>query len=186
MKNYIVIIGVTIVVLAGAFMFWRSQVKSKSPEDGVDFVEDKLKIHVFYNRPYKKGRVIFAEDGLVPFGKVWRTGANEPTSLETNQILIIKGQELKPGKYSIWTIPNEQSWTVIFNSDYPSWGINFNGEANRDPKNDVVKVEVPTAIIDTEIEQFTITIERIDEEELELIFQWDRTLVAVPFIVIGQ
>jgi hypothetical protein len=186
MKNYVVIAGIILLVLAGALMLWRNQVKSKSPEDGVDFIEGDLKIHVYYNRPYKKGREIFARDGLVPFGKVWRTGANEPTYIETNKILIIKGQELKPGKYSIWTIPDEHSWKVIFNSEYPSWGINFNGEANRNPETDVVNVEVPTAAIDTEIEQFTISIERIDEEELELIFQWDKTLVAVPFIVVGQ
>jgi hypothetical protein len=185
MKKLVIIIGILAVVLAVAFVFWRNQVKSKSPEDGVDYVEGDLKIHVFYNRPYKKGREIFAPDGLVPFGKVWRTGANEATFIETNKPLLIKGQELKPGKYSIWTIPNEQTWTVIFNSDYPSWGINFNGEANREPSADVVTVEAPVSLTETEIEQFTISIEKTGDE-MELIFMWDKTVVAVPFIVAGQ
>jgi hypothetical protein len=186
MKKAIIIIGILAVVLAAAFVFWRNQVKSRSPEAGVEFAEGDLKITVFYNAPSKKGRVIFADDGLVPFGKVWRTGANEPTYLETNKTLSFLGKELKPGKYSIWTIPNAQSWTIIFNSDYPSWGINFNGEANHDPQYDVVTVEAPSVLQDTEFEMFTISVERINEEELELDFLWDKTVVALPFTVVGQ
>lgn len=185
MKKTVIIIGILAVVLAVAFIFWRNQVKSLSPEDGVDYAEGDLKVHVYYNRPFKKGRVIFAENGLVPFGKVWRTGANEATSFETNKTLSFQGKELKPGKYSLWTIPNAQSWTVIFNSDYPSWGINFNGTANHDPKKDIVSVEAPVSLTETEIEQFTISIEKTGGE-MELIFMWDKTVVAVPFTVSGQ
>lgn len=186
MKKAIIIIGVVVVALAVVFVLWRNKEKSKSPEAGQEFVEGDLKITVYYNAPSKKGRVIFADDGLVPFGKVWRTGANEATYIETNKTLSVMGKELKPGKYTIWTIPSAQTWQVIFNSDYPSWGINFNGEANRDPKYDVATVEVPSVIQDTEFEMFTISIERINEEELELDFMWDKTVVAVPFTVGGQ
>jgi hypothetical protein len=185
MKKTLIIIGILAVVLAVAFVFWRKEVKSKSPEEGFDFTQGDLKIHVFYNRPFKRGRVIFAKDGLVPFGKVWRTGANEATYIETNKTLLIKGQELKPGKYSIWTIPDAETWKVIFNSDYPSWGINFNGVANREPSADVVNVEVPVGHTETEIEQFTISIEEMGGE-MELIFLWDKTVVAVPFTAAGQ
>ena len=121
----------------------------------------------------------------MPFGKVWRTGANEATTFETNKTLSISGKELKPGKYSLWTVPNAQSWTIIFNSDVPSWGINFNGEANRDPKNDIVTVEAPVSLTETEIEQFTISIEKTGDE-MELIFLWDKTVVAVPFMASAQ
>ena len=180
-----VIIVIVLVALVAIFFLWRSQVKSKSPEEGFDYVEGDLKIHVFYNRPYKHGRVIFAPDGLVPFGKVWRTGANEATYIETNKTLLIKGKELKPGKYSVWTIPNAESWKVMFNSEYPSWGINFNGEANHDAAADVVTVESPVSQTETEIEQFTISIEKTGDE-IELIFMWDKTVVSVPFIAAGQ
>lgn len=185
MKKTVIVVGILAIVLAVAFFFWRQQVKSLSPEDGVDYTEGDLKIHVFYNRPFKKGRDIFAPNGLVPFGKVWRTGANEATYIKTNKTLSFKGQELKPGKYSIWTIPDAQTWKVIFNSDYPSWGINFNGVANREPAADVVTVEVPVSLTETEIEQFTISIEKTGDE-MELIFMWDKTVVAVPFTVAGQ
>ncbi|HMJ69534.1 MAG TPA: DUF2911 domain-containing protein [Cyclobacteriaceae bacterium] len=186
MKKGLIIIAILAVILVAAFLVLRNNAKSKSPEAGVEFVEGDLKITVFYNAPSKKGRVIFADDGLVPFGKVWRTGANEATYIETNKTLIFQGKELKPGKYSLWTIPTAQSWTVIFNTDYPGWGINFNGEANHDPNFDVVTVEVPAVIQDTEFEMFTISVERINDEELELDFLWDKTLVAVPFTVAAQ
>ncbi|MEI9919209.1 MAG: DUF2911 domain-containing protein [Bacteroidota bacterium] len=185
MKKTVIIVGSLALILVVAFIFLKRQIKSASPEDGVDFNEGDLKIHVFYNRPLKKGRVIYAADGLVPFGKVWRTGANEPTTIETNKTLLIKGQELKPGKYSIWTIPDAESWKVIFNSDVPAWGINFNGESNREPAADVVTVEVPVGHTETEIEQFTISLEKTGDE-MELIFLWDKTVVAVPFIAAGQ
>lgn len=184
MKRTLIIIGILAVVLTGAFIGWRKQVKSKSPEKGADYVDGDSRVHVYYNGPFKKGRVIFAADGLVPYGKVWRTGANEATYLETNKPLMIKGQKLNPGKYSLWTIPDAQTWKVIFNSEYPSWGINFNGEANRNPQADVLTVEVPAVTQDTEIEQFTISLEKVDEE-VELIFLWDKTLVSVPFTIGG-
>lgn len=185
MKKTAIILGILIVILIGAFLFLRSNAKSKSPEEGFDFTDGDLKVHVFYNRPFKKGRVIFAADGLVPFGKVWRTGANEPTTFETNKTLSIQGHELKPGKYSVWTVPNADTWKVIFNSDIPGWGINFNGEANHEPKADVLVVDVPVSTTETEIEQFTISIEKTGEET-ELVFLWDKTVVAVPFTVAGQ
>lgn len=182
MKKWIIIgLVVVIVVVAGLYML-RIRAKSASPEQGFDFVEGDLKIHVFYNRPFKRDRDIFSENGLVPFGKVWRTGANEATYIETNKTLVIKGQELKPGKYSIWTIPGPQNWQVVFNSTYPSWGINFDGIANRNPETDVVVVDVPVVTQDNVVEQFTITLERVDEE-IELTFFWDKTLVAVPIVV---
>jgi hypothetical protein len=182
MKKTLIVLGIVVILVGGGLAYLVSKAKSKSPESGVDFAEGDLKIHVFYNRPSKRGREIFAENGLVPWGKVWRTGANEPTYIETNKKLLIKGKELKPGKYSVWTIPNRDSWIVIFNNDIPSWGINFNGENNYDPKNDELQVEVPTLIQDKEFEEFTISIERVDDE-IELIFLWDKTLVSVPFTV---
>ena len=78
MKRLIVIFGVVVVLAVGLLVFFRVYyTKSFSPEADMAFVDGDLKVHVFYNRPFKKGRIIFAKDGLVPFGKVWRTGANE-------------------------------------------------------------------------------------------------------------
>jgi hypothetical protein len=179
MKKFLIILGIVAVVLALALYGMVSYTKSFSPEGNVVFTDGKLKASLFYNRPLKKGRVIFGD--LVPFGKVWRTGANEATVFETNMDLDFDGQALPKGKYSLWTIPGEQNWKIIFNSDIPSWGVDFNGQPLRAPEKDVLVIEAPVVLQDKEFEQFTISIEKM-ADEMELIFIWDKTLVAAPFI----
>ena len=103
------------------------------------------------------------------------------TVFETNKDLLVGGKELKKGKYSLWTVPNQQSWTVVFNGTIPNWGIDVlnNGEAARDPANDVLIVELPVATTEKEFVQFTIYIEKADEM-VEMVLAWDKTLVSVP------
>jgi hypothetical protein len=184
MKKLLLITGVALLILLGVLGYYRFfYAKSFSPESDVNFEANGLKIHVNYNRPYKKGRLIFGgeKDGaLVPFGKVWRTGANEATVFETNRDIKIKDQTLKAGTYSFWTIPGEQTWTVLFNSEYGQWGIDYNGVSNRNPKNDVLTVTVPAVLQDKEFEQFTIQFEGTGDE-MEIVLLWDKTLVAIPF-----
>jgi hypothetical protein len=184
MKKFLIVTGVVLLIIIAVLAYFRLfYTKSFSPETVTSYSDDGLKISVYYNRPFKKGRLIFGEkkdNALVPWGKVWRTGANEATTFETSQDLIIQGKKLPAGKYSFWTAPGEQTWTVMFNSEIPSWGVDFNAEANRNPKTDVVSVEVPVVLQDKEFEQFTISIEKADEE-VELILLWDKTLVAIPF-----
>jgi len=188
MKKALVIIAIVGVVVWGGTTLLLNLAKSKSPRQGAEFVDGDLKINVSYSGPFKKGREIFGEQGLVPFGEVWRTGANEATYIRTTKALYAKGQMLKPGKYSIWTIPGPDTWQVIFNSEYPwwpSWGINMNGSVNRNPAKDAVIVEVPVATQDNVVEQFAISLEKVDED-IELTFWWDRTLVAVPLSLSAQ
>lgn len=119
----------------------------------------------------------------MPYGKVWRTGANEATLFETNKDLAFGNQTLKAGEYSVFTIPGEKVWSVIFNSETGQWGIGFNGEANRNPSKDKLTVEaIPSNLQEKVIEQFTIALEK-SGEDMELIFMWDKTLVSVPFTV---
>src|SRR5690242_9279992 len=99
MKRTLIVIGLIVVIIIGALIYLRFKAKSYSPEGNVDFNDGKLKVHVFYNRPYKKGRVIFGKDKLVPYGKTWRTGANEATIFECNTDLSFGDKTLKAGKY---------------------------------------------------------------------------------------
>src|SRR5688572_14347112 len=119
MRKFLIISGVAVALLiALAFVakfFVKQHDKSFSPEEEVGFASGELNIRVFYNRPYKKGRVIFG--GLVPYDKVWRTGANEATTFETSRDLLIEGSTLRKGKYSLWTIPGEETWKIIFNTE---------------------------------------------------------------------
>ncbi len=179
MKRLVITIGILVLLIVGAWVVYFHSTKSASPQADVIYSSNGVSIHIFYNRPSKRGREIFGS--LVPYGKVWRTGANEATVFETSKDLIINHKTLKAGKYTIWTIPTEQTWTVIFNSEYGQWGINhIDGEANRNPQYDVVLVEVPVLIQDKEFEKFTISVEKTGEEQ-DLIFIWDKTLVSVPF-----
>lgn len=182
MKRFVIIAGVAIALLIAlgfvAKFFMRQHDKSFSPEDQATFTSGDLTIRVLYNRPFKKGREIFG--GLVPYGKVWRTGANEATTFETNKDLLIEGKTLRRGKYSLWTIPGEESWQIIFNSEYGQWGIGSDGEANRNPAKDVLLVDVHALSQERVFEQFTISFEKVGEDA-EMVLIWDKTLVAVPF-----
>lgn len=182
MKKFLIfsLIGIAVIAALVAFIGFLQlkNTKSFSPEEEVVFNQGDLNIKVFYNRPSKKGREIFG--GLVPYDQVWRTGANEATTFETNKDLLIKGQALKTGKYSIWTIPRENTWTIIFNSEHGQWGIDSKGVANRNPALDILKIDVHAVRQEQEFEQFTVAFEKTGEDA-EMVLIWDKTLISVPF-----
>ena len=97
-------------------------------------------ITIDYSSPSVKGRQIWG--ALVPYGKVWRAGANEATIFQTDQGIRIEGKSLPAGQYSLFAIPGEKEWSIIFNSETGQWGIKRGGEANRDPANDIITVVV--------------------------------------------
>lgn len=176
-KLILKILGITVLLILGYLFIDRYSTKAHSPEDTVIYQEKDLQLEVFYNRPYKKEREIFG--GLVPYGEVWRTGANEATTFYTSKDLLVDGSLLKAGKYTLWTIPMENSWKVIFNSKMYPWGINQDLKAYRDPQYDVLTLEVPTLKMDHVMEQFSIYFEKAND----LIFlnlAWDDTKVRVP------
>lgn len=176
LKWFLIIIGALLVLGFAGFKVMQHQTKKASPEGTVAYANGDLKIDVFHNRPYKKGRVIFG--GLVPYDEVWRTGANEATTFTTNQDLSIGGKLLPAGKYTLWTVPHADSWQVFFNKRMYNWGVNMDGVASRDPAEDAVEVTVPVEVLPEVVEQFTISVE--DAEVPTLVLAWDRTKVSVP------
>ena len=148
-----------------------------SPKDIAKISLNDLNLKVEYNRPSKRDRIIFG--ALVPFDKVWRTGANEATTFETNQDLTIDGMVLKKGKYTIWTVPMHDSWKVMFNSKQYDWGVNEKNEPMWDPNYDVIEIEVPTKPLDVTVEEFTIAFDNTTGH-LKLTMAWDGTKVEVP------
>jgi len=97
-------------------------------------------ITIDYSSPSVKGRKIWGE--LVPYNKVWRTGANEATLFATDKEIKVEGKALPAGKYSIYTIPGEKEWVFIFNSQTGQWGVKENEETTEDPAKDVLRVTV--------------------------------------------
>jgi hypothetical protein len=177
LKISLLIISTLVILGITGFYIIKTNTKKYSPEDTVTFKQDSLKIEVFYNRPFKKDREVFGN--LVPYGKVWRTGANEATTFKTNKDLMIEGSTLKAGKYTLWTIPNKTSWQIIFNDKMYNWGVNFsNGEASRVEKFDALKVEVPISKNLKTIEQFSIY---FDEQfgTVNMFLAWDNIVVPL-------
>jgi hypothetical protein len=130
-------------------------------------------VKLTYSQPHKKGRNVFGE--LVPYGQVWRTGANEATEITLTGDLKIKDETLTAGTYTIFTIPNIDRWTIIFNKQLGQWGA-----YNYSEKADVLRVEVPTGKIEKVVyEPFTIAIEQ-KNENAELQMMWDKTKVSIP------
>lgn len=100
-------------------------------------------VTITYSSPSVKGRNVWDPEGkLAPYGKVWRAGANEATIFETDKEIKFEGKSLAAGKYSLFAIPGEKEWKIILNSQVGQWGIKRGGEANRDPANDVLTVDI--------------------------------------------
>lgn len=126
-----------------------------------------LKVKVQYGSPSVKGREIFGK--LVSYDKVWRTGANEATVFEINNPITVEGRTLAAGKYSLFTIPGEDKWIIIFNSVSDQWGAYKYSD-----KKDVLRVEVKPGMIPDQTEKFTI---KLENGFMFLI--WDHTSVQV-------
>ena len=133
----------------------------------------KAVIKITYSRPQKKGREIFG--AKVPFGQIWRTGANEATEVKVYQDITVGGEKLKAGSYSLFTIPGEKEWTIIFNSDLDYWGAYSYKVAN-----DVLRIKVSATTMPEVLEAFSIQFEDKGDNTAHMKLAWDRTLVEVP------
>ncbi len=144
-----------------------------SPLAIVTMKYDETYVKITYSQPHKRGRQVFGE--LVPYGQVWRTGANEATEITTTGDLLIASDTLKAGTYSIFTIPNPDKWTIIFNKHLGQWG-----SYNYVEKADVMRAIVPVnELQDVVYEPFTISFEQ-KNEKAELLLQWDDSKVSLP------
>lgn len=128
---------------------------------------------VIYSRPQKKGRDIFGD--LVPYDQVWRTGANEATELTIYTPLMIGSTKLKPGTYTLYTIPGEENWTIIINSDTNVWGA-FSYKKEKD----VARITVPARDAAAPTESLSM-IFRPEPNGTTLLIGWDTVYVEVPF-----
>ncbi len=174
LKWFLIVVGILILVAVVGFEIMKSNTKKHSPEETVSYVENGYDLSVTYSRPFKKEREIFGS--LVPYGEVWRTGANEATVFTTGTDLVIAGQELPAGTYTLWTIPGPKKWEVFFNSGSYGWGVNLDGKAQRDPGLDVVAVTVQKQRNFKVFEQFTISFQG---DPALLMMAWDYTRADV-------
>lgn len=174
-QNWIRIVVATAVIFASISLQAQQQDKSKrpSPPGTAEIALKGKAVKVDYSRPFMKGRKIFG--GVVPYGKVWRTGANEATSLTTAVDLTIGGAKVPAGSYTLYSLPTESGWKLIINRQTGQWGTEY------DEKQDLARVELKSSKLDKPVEQFTISFEKTGDDSANLILEWENThgLVAI-------
>ncbi len=173
-KTYTILLG-SLLTLGAAFQL-AAQAPRKSPHEKVSATINGKTITIEYGRPYMKGRKIFG--GLEPLGKVWRTGADEATTLASDADLDIKGLKVSKGTYALFTLPGESEWKLIVNKTAKQWGA-FKYEESADLGRvamDVKKTGAP-------VEQFTIKLESTGGNKGKLTLEWENTSASVPFTV---
>jgi hypothetical protein len=160
---------------------WTSLVTSggfqpqASPPDTVRATVGAANIEVAYSRPFRRGRTIFGST-VVPWGRVWRTGANAATQITTSRDLMFGSTHLPAGKYTLWTLPSPDGSKLIINSQTGQWGTDY------DAKRDVARLDLTTRALDAPVEQFTISVEPGGPGGV-LKLAWDRTEYSIPFTV---
>lgn len=137
-------------------------------------------VEIVYCRPAARGRAVFGN--LVPFGKVWRTGANENTTISFSEDVVIDGKTLPKGKYALYTIPKIESWEVIFYSTTNNWG---NPEVWNEA-NVVLRTTVKEEALPKPVESFTISIDNLDANYAYLNMAWENSSVSMKFEVPTQ
>ncbi|MBA4743777.1 MAG: DUF2911 domain-containing protein [Muricauda sp.] len=153
------------------------QTPAPSPASTLEQKVGLTDVTVKYSRPAMKGRKIFGD--LVPFDAIWRTGANENTTITFSDDVTVQDKPLKAGTYAIYTRPNEAVWDVFFYTDTDNWGIPQEWDASKV----AATVKVETMEIPMPIESFTITIDDLHNNGGTLGIMWENTYVGVDFIV---
>ena len=154
----------------------KVQIKLTSTSPSASFQQElgSATIKMAYSRPLARGRKIFGE--LVPFEKLWRTGASDCTTITTDEDIDFAGFVLKAGSYSVFTIPGNKEWTIVINSD-----ITLHGENGYDEKKDIIRLKVPVEQSRNFYETFTIEINDINSKgEGFLKIIWEDTLIKIP------
>ena len=151
--------------------------------DSVRIVIGGRTAQVCYSRPSAKGRTIFG--GLLPYGKLWRTGANEPTKLHIPFAAEVAGIRVEPGSYSIYTIPTETEWTVIVNRATTQWGHESLYKPDIQAQ-EVGRGQVPSERLDDQVETFVIRTEQGGTDTVNMVLEWERTRVRIPVRALGN
>lgn len=149
-----------------------TQRQRPSPADTAELSLDGKTIKIAYSRPSMRGRKIMGE--LVPFGKVWRTGANEATSLTTEADLMFGNVAVPKGTYTIYTLPAANGWKLIINKQTGQWGTQY------DEGQDLARIEMTVKQLSSPVEQFTITLDKADGGGM-LKLEWENTSASVGF-----
>jgi hypothetical protein len=142
-----------------------------SPSSTVQQKVGLIDVEINYSRPGKKGREIFG--GLVPYGQMWRTGANASTKVTFSDKVTVEGNELAAGTYALYTIPGEKEWTIILSNNTELWG-----SMGYDKADDAARFTVPAEKLNRTVESFTINVTNLKDKSANIELAWENTAVA--------
>ena len=169
----------TILFLASYFNYSQIKTPRVSPASSIEQMAGLTEIELEYSRPSKRGRDIFGN--VVPYGKIWRTGADNCTTISFSTDVVIDSQTIQSGKYSIFSIPNKESWDVILYSDTELWGV------PRDWDEDKIvfksNYQINKSTNNSVKEMFTISFDNVTNNDVDMIFSWDDVSVTVNIVV---
>ena len=162
-----------------ATMAVSAQVKTPAPSPKAEFEQmvGLTDVEIEYSRPSAKGRAVFGD--LVPFGKMWRAGANQNSMISFGDDVMIDGKTLVKGKYALFITPKADNWEVVFYTDTDNWGT----PENWDEAKVAVRTNVKPETLNRNVETFTISLNNVTNDSAHLEFAWERTLAAVKFEV---
>jgi hypothetical protein len=160
------------------------QVPPFSPPGVAELTLEGKTIRIEYGRPFRRGRTIMGN--VVPYGQVWRTGANDPTALTTDADLIVGATDVPKGAYTLYTLPSEQTWQLIVNKRKRA-GVTAPGMSHEmhshDPAQDLARLDLVKETIPDTVEQFTIWFEPTGARSAVLKLAWEHTLLSIPLEV---
>lgn len=169
----------TCILLWTSFCFSQSlKTPTLSPFSKISQEIGLTEVSLEYSRPSAKGRIIF--DGLVPYDKVWRTGANASTKITLNEPVRIGGKSIQTGTYALYTIPGKEVWTIIIHANTRLRSLA--GDAYN-PKDDVFRFDVKAQAINNYVETFTIQFSDLKANSFNLQLAWENTLINIPIEV---
>lgn len=168
-----------LLVFVGSFSATNAQINTPqpSPFSKIEQVVGLTDVTLEYSRPAMRGRTVFGD--LVPFGEIWRTGANANTKITFSDNVKVDGQELVRGTYAIFTIPNKTTWEVIFYYDSNNWGTPLKWDETKV----AAKTSVPVNKTQNTAESFTMSFDNLKSGSADLSIHWDNAQVAVTFEV---
>lgn len=153
----------------------RTQPGALSPRDTASAAVGSAQVLVDYGRPSMRGRRVFG--GIVPWGEVWRLGANAATQLVTDRDLVLGETTLPAGTYSLWCIPTESAWTLVVNGQHGQWGTQY------DESQDVARIPMQVTETAQPVERFTVEVSDAGRGQGTIAFLWEDTRASVPFTV---
>lgn len=168
------------VVFLGLIAHSQIEHPKASPFSKIEQEVGLSKITVEYSRPAVRGRKIFDNNGIVPYGRIWRVGANESTKFSVDTNITVLGKELPQGTYALYAFTEENEWQIVFHKNVSHWG---DGRKNYNPEEDAFRIKVVPQNTQEFQENFLISFDSISHDSAHMVWHWANTQVTIPISI---